>query len=561
MPATSAGSIFEKHRQRFEQAQIACRERHHWSAFPELHEHPQKENGQREAQSRFQSMLHQGFELEQPGIRADVGEEESPYTQEALGIRYPQSDIDVLFDAAGQAMDAWALAGIETRTGVLLEVVDRLFQQVFDIATAVMHTAGQSPNMSYTGSGVNALDRAIETLVYAYEAMCWTPQTARWERSFGKAQIALNKRYRIVPRGVAVCFSCASFPTWNAWPSMMASLATGNAVIVKPHPGSVLPMALSVTVFRDVLAEFGFDPNLVTLALDTRANPIGKQLVKHPKTAIVDFTGSVEFGSWVEANAHPALCYTETAGVNTVVLDSCDDLDAVLRSLATTLCMFSAQMCTSPQNIYLPAEGVKEGRGEAMRLIPAAEVKRRLAAAVNNLIQDPRKAAMILACVQAPQTLTLLRELESLGEVLLQPQAYPHPDYPNARTSTPLMLGVTPAQRALYLGERFGPVSFVIECASAGDALMQATQDVREAGGLTAFVYSRDEDFLERAEQGYARAGAQLTCNLTGPMPLNFAAAYSDFHVTGLNPAGNASLTELGFVAQRFRITQSRRPA
>ncbi|HCS26258.1 MAG TPA: phenylacetic acid degradation protein PaaN [Spongiibacteraceae bacterium] len=561
MPATSAGSIFEKHRQRFEQAQIACRERHHWSAFPELHEHPQKENGQREAQSRFQSMLHQGFALEQPGIRADVGEEESPYTQEALGIRYPQSDIDVLFDAAGQAMDAWALAGIETRTGVLLEVVDRLFQQMFDIATAVMHTAGQSPNMSYTGSGVNALDRAIEALVYAYEAMCWTPQTARWERSFGKAQIALNKRYRIVPRGVAVCFSCASFPTWNAWPSMMASLATGNAVIVKPHPGSVLPMALSVTIFRDVLAEFGFDPNLVTLALDTHANPIGKQLVKHPKTAIVDFTGSVEFGSWVEANAHPALCYTETAGVNTVVLDSCDDLDAVLRSLATTLCMFSAQMCTSPQNIYLPAEGVKEGRGEAMRLIPAAEVKRRLAAAVDNLIQDPRKAAMILACVQAPQTLTLLRELESLGEVLLQPQAYPHPDYPNARTSTPLMLGVTPAQRALYLGERFGPVSFVIECASADDALMQATQDVREAGGLTAFVYSRDEDFLERAEQGYARAGAQLTCNLTGPMPLNFAAAYSDFHVTGLNPAGNASLTELGFVAQRFRITQSRRPA
>jgi hypothetical protein len=44
-------------------------------------------------------------------------------------------------------------------------------------------------------------------------------------------------------------------------------------------------------------------------------------------------------------------------------------------------------------------------------------------------------------------------------------------------------------------------------------------------------------------------------------MPLNFAAAYSDYHVTGLNPAGNASLTDLAFVAGRFRITQSRRPA
>ena len=56
-------------------------------------------------------------------------------------------------------------------------------------------------------------------------------------------------------------------------------------------------------------------------------------------------------------------------------------------------------------------------------------------------------------------------------------------------------------------------------------------------------------------------AGAQLTCNLTGPMPLNFAAAYSDYHVTGLNPAGNATLTDLAFVASRFRITQSRAPA
>ena len=44
-------------------------------------------------------------------------------------------------------------------------------------------------------------------------------------------------------------------------------------------------------------------------------------------------------------------------------------------------------------------------------------------------------------------------------------------------------------------------------------------------------------------------------------MPLNFAAAYSDYHVTGLNPAGNASLTNLAFVAGRFCVTQSRRPA
>jgi len=44
-------------------------------------------------------------------------------------------------------------------------------------------------------------------------------------------------------------------------------------------------------------------------------------------------------------------------------------------------------------------------------------------------------------------------------------------------------------------------------------------------------------------------------------MPLNFAAAYSDYHVTGLNPAGNASLTDAAFVAGRFRVAQMRQPS
>ena len=116
-------------------------------------------------------------------------------------------------------------------------------------------------------------------------------------------------------------------------------------------------------------------------------------------------------------------------------------------------------------------------------------------------------------------------------------------------------------ERDLYGEERFGPISFVITCDDGADSLYQATTDVRQFGGLTAFLYSTDEAFIAQAEAAYARAGAQLTTNLTGAMPLNFAAAYSDYHVTGLNPAGNASLTDLAFVASRFRITQSRRPA
>lgn len=556
-------NLYEKHRTLFERAQQACRERHCWSPYPEMpSKYPDAASAQAQGLAAFQAQLDQPFVLDQPGTVDSVGEEISPYTQQPLGITYPRADVDALFAAAEAAMPAWAEARIESRLGVLLEVLDVIYREhLFEVQQAVMHTAGQSANMAYAGSGVNALDRGIEALVYAEQAMRAVAPTARWERSFGPSHIVLDKTYRLVPRGVAVCFACASFPTWNAWPSMLASLATGNAVIVKPHPATVLPMALSVRVFRRVLAAAGFDPNLVTLALDTVAEPIGKVLVKHPKTAIVDFTGSVRFGQWVEANAHPALAYTETAGCNTVVLESADDLDAALRSLATTLCMFSAQMCTSPQNIYVPAQGVRTPTGT----VPFDAVAQRLADAVAALTADPKKAGMILATLQSPQTLALLAQLKDegarAGRVLLEPRPYAHPEFPQARTSTPLMLQVDTSARELYGEERFGPVSFVIRCADAADALAQATTDARERGGLTAFLYSSDESYIAQAERAYARAGAQLTINLTGAMPLNFAAAYSDYHVTGLNPAGNASLTHLAFVASRFCISQSRRPA
>jgi hypothetical protein len=42
---------------------------------------------------------------------------------------------------------------------------------------------------------------------------------------------------------------------------------------------------------------------------------------------------------------------------------------------------------------------------------------------------------------------------------------------------------------------------------------------------------------------------------------VNQAAAFSDYHGTGANPAATASLTDPGFVAGRFHLVQSRRHA
>ena len=80
--------------------------------------------------------------------------------------------------------------------------------------------------------------------------------------------LRMEKTFTPVPRGIALVVGCTTFPTWSAYPGLFASLATGNAVIVKPHPGAVLPLAITVSVAREVLGEHGFDPDLVLLAVE-----------------------------------------------------------------------------------------------------------------------------------------------------------------------------------------------------------------------------------------------------------------------------------------------------
>ena len=95
----------------------------------------------------------------------------------------------------------------------------------------------------------------------------------------------------------------------------------------------------------------------------------------------------------------------------------------------------------------------------------------------------------------------------------------------------------------------------------ADSAIQQAARLAAEKGAITAALYETDESRIARAEAAFAGAGVNLSINLTGNIFVNQSAAFSDFHVTGANPAGNASLTDTAFVATRFRRVMSRRLA
>lgn len=552
-----ADGFIDRHRDTLDKALAAIGSRDYWTPYPEIPSgRIYGETANADGRAAFEAKLGQRFEIDQPGVVDYVGSEVSPFGM-TLGITYPRSNPDALVAAASAAQGAWGKAGIDTRAGVCLEILDRINKQSFEMAYAVMHTTGQGFVMAFQAAGPHAQDRGLEAVAYACEAMRWTPAQASWVKPRGKHEpLRFDKKYRIVARGIGMVICCSTFPTWNSYPAIFADLATGNAVVVKPHPTVVLPLALTVRIAREVLAEAGFDPNLVVLQTDTIDEPIAQELAIRSEIGIVDFTGGSSFGDWLETHARHAVVYTEKAGVNSVVIDSTDDFKGMVRNIAFSLSLYSGQMCTTPQDIFVPRGGI--GTDEGHKSIE--QVAGALGAAVDALVSDPESSADIIGAIQSEATLARVDGAAAGGDVIRHSAPLAHPRFPDARVRTPLILGVEAKDESRYMREMFGPISFVVATEGTEDSLARAVRAARKCGAITCSVYATDPAVLEAAEDAAAEAGAALSCNLTGSVYVNQAAAFSDYHVSGANPAGNASLTDLAYVANRFRIAQSRVP-
>lgn len=552
-------AFLERHREVLERAERAILGRGFHMVFPES---PSRrvygEDAAERGEAAFRAHLGRRFELDQPTSGAWVGEEESPYGIE-LGITYPAPDPDAQLAAALRALPALRDAGTGARVGVCLEILHRLNARSFEMAHAVMHTTGQGFTMAFQAGGPHAQDRGVEAVACAHALMGRIPERAVWEKSTGRDRIErFEKLYTIVPHGVGLAAGCSTFPTWNAYPAIFADLATGNPVLVKPHPRAVLPLAITVACAREVLREAGLPADAVQLVVDTGERPLARELAARPEIRLIDFTGSSAFGTWLERNAPHARVFAEKSGVNCVLVHSTDDYRGLLGNLAFSLCLYSGQMCTTPQNILVPASGVETPDG---RRAPA-EFAADLAAAIDGLLGDPARAVEILGCIQNPATLERIGRVAARlgGRVVRASAPLEHPRFPNARVRTPL-LGLIPAsEEELWMDELFGPISFVVEARDVDDALGAIGRAVRTKGALTLLAHAVDAAVLERVERLAVDVGVHLSENLTGQVWVNQSAAFSDYHATGANPAASATLVDEDFVASRFHVVQIRRP-
>lgn len=543
--------FWDSHFPVLEAALTALHKREFWTPYPEIPSGKiYGETAKQDGLAAYESLLNKPFILENHPESTRSGAEISPYGT-ALGITYPAATVEQLTDAANAVADEFAKTDVKARIGALLEVLSRLNRDSFLMGNAVMHTTGQAFAMAFQAGGPHAQDRALEAIAMAWEEMNRFPTDALWEKPQGKnPALRIEKHWTLVPEGIALAIGCNTFPTWNSFPGIFASLATGNPVIVKPHPSAVLPLAIAVKVMREVFAQAGLPVDAILLAVDSAQAPIADKLAVHNDIRLIDYTGSSAFGSWLRDNARQAQLFTEEAGVNTVTIAATDNFKAMADNLAFSFALYSGQMCTSPQNVYIPAEGIETDEGHKS----FEQVAQGLSDAIDRLLADPDRASGICGAIANPATLERVQTARKLGRIIRDSAALPA-----ARSATPLILAMQEDDAATE-DEWFGPIIFVIASKNADSAIKTASGLARRKGAITAALYDTDETRIQQAAIAFARGGVNLSVNLTGNIFVNQSAAFSDFHVTGANPAGNACLTDTAFVASRFRRAMWRRP-
>ena len=543
----NSSTLFEKHRATLDAALDALKVRTYYSPYPE-NPRAYAEDADAKAKAWISAVMNNNYELlDTTGASGWVGEEVSPFLQTGIGVQYPAFSPETLLKNASLGQTEWAKTNLQERTGLLIEALDRVKGRFFDIAYATMHTTGQSFMMSFQASGPHANDRALEAIAMGYREISSVPEKAEWVKNLGKFDLKMDKNWKAIPKGISLVIGCSTFPVWNTVPGLFASLITGNAAIVKPHPKAILAMAIVVEELQKVLAENGLPKQVVQLGVDTLNNPITKMLAENAAVKMVDFTGGSEFGNYIESL--PKTTFTEKAGVNSIILDSVNDLKAVLGNIAFSASLYSGQMCTAPQNIFVSKGGVQTAEG----LVSYEDVVKGIAAAITGLVDNPKAGPGTLGAIQAEVTHKRVLDAKNLGgNLVLDSKAIVNEEFKDARIATPVVIEVDKSQGAVYNRECFGPILFVIKTDGVEDSLALAEALVKEKGALTCGAYTTSAATEALIEETMNNAFVPVSFNFTGAGFINSHAAFSDFHLTGGNAAGNASFANSEFVSKRF---------
>ncbi|WP_156251869.1 bifunctional proline dehydrogenase/L-glutamate gamma-semialdehyde dehydrogenase [Pseudactinotalea terrae] len=298
-------------------------------------------------------------------------------------------------------------------------------------------------------------------------------------------------------------------PPWNfpvAIPTggVLAALAAGSAVVIKPAPATPRCTEIAVEAVREALTETGAEADLVQV-VRTDEGEVGRALVAHEHVDTVILTGAYEtarmFTRWRADRPHGPRVYGETSGKNALIVTPSADYDLAVADAVRSAFGHAGQKCSAASLLILVGS---VGSSERFR--------RQLTDAVSSLrVGWPSDLGSGMGpVIEQPQG-KLAEALTTLGpgEVwAVEPRRL---DETGRLWSPGLRAGVQPGS-PFHLTEYFGPVLGIMVAADLDEAI--AWQNAG-AYGLTGGLHSLDEreiaHWLSAVEVGNAYVNRHTT--------------------------------------------------
>jgi RHH-type transcriptional regulator, proline utilization regulon repressor / proline dehydrogenase / delta 1-pyrroline-5-carboxylate dehydrogenase len=407
-------------------------------------------------------------------------EGEDPSRPGAAAYRYALAgprEIDRALTVARTAARAWeARAGAERRL-LLLRAADVLARRRGDLIGAMI-LDGAKAVPEADGEVSEAIDFAR---YYADAALC-DEESAECRRE---------------PLGVVVVAPPWNFPLSIPAGGVLAALAAGNAVILKPAPEAVLVAHGLAAALWDA----GIPRDALQL-VPCHDDEAGRALIADPRVDAVILTGSATTARLFLARRPELRLFAETSGKNSMIVTALADRDQAIRDLVRSAFGHNAQKCSAASlavceaEVYDDATFRRQLRDAAASLAVGSAWD--LASRITPLTQTPN-----------PDLRRALTTLDAGEEWLLEPRECDG----NPRLWSPgIKLGVRPGS-FFHRTECFGPVLGLMRA----DDLDQAIRFANDVPfGLTSGLHSLDEREVEHWQTRVVAGNLYVNRPITG---------------------------------------------
>ncbi len=403
--------------------------------------------------------------------------------------------VEPAMQAALAAFRSWSQTSVEERASLLFRVGDVMRERKFEYCAWLVFEV--SKNWAEADADIAETIDFCE--YYAREAL-------RLAKTDLPVQMAGERdTLRYIPLGVGAVIPPWNFPCAIMAGMTLASIVSGNTVILKPSSDSPTIAAK----FVELLEECGMPEGVVNFCPGAGAT-FGNAVVAHPKTRYVAFTGSREVGLDINKRAAehgPGQIWIkrtilEMGGKDAIIVDADADLDSAVEGVASSAFGFQGQKCSACSRAIID-ERIYDKFLEKLK--PRVEKIK---------VGDPADNADMGAVINEGSMKSILgyieqgkkdgRVLTGGGRALGAGDGY---------YLQPTVIADIAPKSKLEQEEIFGPVLAVIKSKNYDHALEIANDT---EFGLTGAVYTKSKEKIDRAIREFHVGNLYINRKCTG---------------------------------------------